>query len=1046
MAFPGASFPRDGKARSSVLPLQKRFHNLLISQFQRLISYLSIREKIRYGYVFAIGIAVFGIVVGLLFGDYQQQQMIEKVAHVEAAENLLRNLKATVMEVQAHQQQLPLLLNKSKQFEDEYSQCQKDITKVKNLLVKAKLYKANLFHHSAQEFTDIERWLQTYEGTPEDYSQQLKALVEQIDPVSLNSPSISAAQRLLLDFNNTDVALQFDEFAHKTTQLIEIYSWEEEQALAALNPIEVIRNLIIVASLLLSMAIAVAISTYRIGVSACPLKAATKVARRVSEEANFDRLTPSTTKDEIDQLISSLNQRLKRVANDTQELKQTQVELERFFNLSFDMFCIASFDGCFKQLNSAFETTLGYTREELLSKQFLDLVHPQDRAATFAEVWKLLAGETVCCFENRYRSKDGSYKWLAWTVVPFAPESLICAVARDISDRVSAEEDLLRISKAIESTSDAIGMADITGRSIYHNPAFIDLFEYTVDELTAAGGPPAIYANLTDAQTVFTTIQSGRSWHGEVIMQSRSGRIMHIALRADAIKDQTGQIIGLIGIHTDITEQKRVEEELRQSEAKFRELAQREALLNQLANQIRRSLDLNTILETAVHEIRNLLQIDRCLFLWYRPNAATPIWEVVTEARSTDFPSLISYSIPVTALGPLTARILNKQITRVDSARTLTDPIERKFFFSVGYTALLSLPIHTQYGEIGAVSCGHSSGPRPWREEEVELLQAVADQIAIAIDQAQLLHQSHIAAQTAQEQATQLEQTVRELQHAQAQLVQSEKMSGLGQLVAGIAHEINNPINFIYGNLTHVNQYAEDLLNLIQLYQKYYPNPAPEIQSTAESIDLDFIDEDLCKILASMRIGVDRIRNIVLSLRNFSRLDEAEMKWVNIHEGLDNTLMILAHRLKAKYPECPDIQIIKDYGNLPKVQCYAGQLNQVFMNILTNAIDAIDEYNKTHSLEKIKNHPGTIWICTQVLEPNQVIILIGDNGLGMTQEVSNRLFDPFFTTKPVGSGTGLGMSISYKIIVEKHGGHLQCISAPDQGAAFLIQIPIQQHS
>jgi signal transduction histidine kinase len=170
------------------------------------------------------------------------------------------------------------------------------------------------------------------------------------------------------------------------------------------------------------------------------------------------------------------------------------------------------------------------------------------------------------------------------------------------------------------------------------------------------------------------------------------------------------------------------------------------------------------------------------------------------------------------------------------------------------------------------------------------------------------------------------------------------------------------------------------------------------------------------------------------------------MKWVNIHEGLDNTLMILAHRLKAKYPECPDIQIIKDYGNLPKVQCYAGQLNQVFMNILTNAIDAIDEYNKTHSLEKIKNHPGTIWICTQVLEPNQVIILIGDNGLGMTQEVSNRLFDPFFTTKPVGSGTGLGMSISYKIIVEKHGGHLQCISAPDQGAAFLIQIPIQQHS
>ncbi|HBL62262.1 MAG TPA: diguanylate cyclase [Cyanobacteria bacterium UBA8803] len=314
-------------------------------------------------------------------------------------------------------------------------------------------------------------------------------------------------------------------------------------------------------------------------------------------------------------------------------------------------------------------------------------------------------------------------------------------------------------------------------------------------------------------------------------------------------------------------------------------------------------------------------------------------------------------------------------------------------------------------------------------------------------------HQEHLEELVTQRTA-ELQQTLAQLKQAQAHLVQSEKMSSLGQLVAGVAHEINNPVNFIYANLTHVNQYVKDLLNLIQHYQECYPHPAKSIQALAEDIDLDFIRKDIPKILKSMEIGTERISHIVMSLRNFSRLNEAEMKWVDIHEGLDNTLLILDHRLKSKKLDCPDIQVIKDYGNLPKVQCYAGQLNQVFMNILSNAIEAIEEYNQDRLSydgtlvrpSDIRNSPNTIIICTEVLaDSDRVVIMIGDNGPGMTPEVSERLFEPFFTTKPVGSGTGLGMSISYQIVVQKHRGEVQCISAQGYGTAFLIYLPIKQY-
>ena len=284
------------------------------------------------------------------------------------------------------------------------------------------------------------------------------------------------------------------------------------------------------------------------------------------------------------------------------------------------------------------------------------------------------------------------------------------------------------------------------------------------------------------------------------------------------------------------------------------------------------------------------------------------------------------------------------------------------------------------------------------------------------------------------EQATQLENTLRELQRTQTQLIQSEKMSSLGQLVAGVAHEINNPVNFIYGNLNHIGAYSQDLVSLLELYQQEYPNPSPNILAAVEEIDLDFLLEDLPKLLSSMKVGAERIREIVISLRNFSRLDEAAVKSVDIHEGIDSTLMILQSYLKAK-PNRPEIQVIKSYGKLPNIECYAGQLNQVFMNILNNAIDAL-EMGWQDRIEM-----PIIRISTGIVD-NLLKVSIADNGPGMTPEIVNKLFDPFFTTKPIGKGTGLGLSISYQIVVEKHQGQLRCFSQPGVGTEFIIEIPV----
>jgi two-component system, NtrC family, sensor kinase len=299
-----------------------------------------------------------------------------------------------------------------------------------------------------------------------------------------------------------------------------------------------------------------------------------------------------------------------------------------------------------------------------------------------------------------------------------------------------------------------------------------------------------------------------------------------------------------------------------------------------------------------------------------------------------------------------------------------------------------------------------------------------------------------------QEQTQQLENALKQIQQT-PKLIQSEKMISLGRLVAGVAHEINNPVNFIYGNLTHASRSTQDLLSLIALYQQHYPAPEAAITKLIKTIELDYLVDDLPKMMASMSQGAERIREIVLCLRNFARLDEADMKLADIHEGINNTLLLLQHRIKN---EVREIQITKQYRELPLVECYPGQLNQVLMHLLTNAIDSLEEKLELGDSDMEPDHNGlipyaaipTITIRTEALRSGAVRVCIADNGVGMDSEVRSRLYDPFFTTKPVGSGTGLGLTISYQIITEKHGGKIFCNSAPGQGAEFAIEIPIEQ--
>ncbi|HLP89459.1 MAG TPA: GAF domain-containing protein [Nostocaceae cyanobacterium] len=474
-------------------------------------------------------------------------------------------------------------------------------------------------------------------------------------------------------------------------------------------------------------------------------------------------------------------------------------------------------------------------------------------------------------------------------------------------------------------------------------------------------------------------------------------------------------------------------EKLAKAAERERKAAEREKTLAATVEKIRQSLDINTIFATSTEEVRRLLEVDRVTIYRFHPdwsgefvaeslaNGLTPIKKLAT---------VIADDYLQTTKGGEYAHgeiLIIKDIYFINQAQTHTALIE-----PVQARAYLIVPIFQGDKLWGLLAAYQQTEPRDWQEEEIDLLVQIGSQLGVGLQQAELLAKTR-------RQKEEIVQTLKELQQTQSQLIQSEKMAGLGQLVAGLAHEINNPVSFIYGNIPYVTEHTEDLLNLVRIYQQNYPQPSLELQNKLASVDLEFISEDLPKLLNSMMIGADRIRQLILSLRTFSRLDEAEMKPVDLHEGIESTLLILQHRL---HPETNHlhIEVIKEYGQIPPVVCYAAQMNQVFMNLLTNAIDAIEKaLVQGQEIEQPK-----IWIRTKITEEKFIQICIADNGCGIPEEMESRIFEPFFTTKQPGQGTGLGLSVSYQIVVEKHEGKINCYSEYGKGCEFCIEIPMNR--